>query len=298
MKNYLKVSIILIAILTVYSIIVFIVANNNKSKELLTNENPIIDDNKDKDINDDNNKDKEPNEKEENDSGNLVGDYNIILSPKTIISYKDNKWYENRNLNYTDLLFDVYVDMELLGKKYLTYNNEWYVYDENRNFSDYSGEIFAVNSSKEYRLRNFSYSNLVGSDKTIIANLLKEKEIGYNYEDMIKYKITYDINRDGTRDNLYFISNAFTENESFYNKSFSIGFAVLANETKVFYENIDELDANYSICNSYLQNILEINNNLYFITGCAYFSNQGTQHYIYNVNGTNIKQELKTSINE
>lgn len=295
MKKYLRVSLVLIAILTVYSIIVFIVANNTKEK---VPETPTNTGENNSNGNNNGNKEENPNKEEKPNNVSLLGDYNIILAPNTIISYKDKKWIENKNLNYSNILFDVYVDMELLGNKYLTYNNNWLIYDENRNFYDYNGELFAINTKKEYKLRNFAYNNLNNNDKNEIISVLTSLNISYNYEDINKYKISYDINRDGVREDIFFISNAFTENESFYNNSFSVGFVKLENETNIFYKDIDDISANYSICNPYLQNILEFDNNLYFITGCAYFSNMGTEHYVYSVNDNKVKQELKTSINE
>lgn len=298
MKKYLKVSLILIAILTVYSIIVFAIANkdNNKIDE---GNNTIDKENSDKqdgNENDDNNDDDSSDGS--NDKEPVEADYNVIISPNTIISYSRGKWIENKNFNYTNKLFDIYINMEAKGKKYLTYNNEWHIYDENKSFLQYSGDIFAINTTKEYQLRNVVSEDLNANDKNIIIALLTSESITHNYDDMLKHKFIYDINRDGTKDSIYFISNAFTENEEQYNKAFSMGFVKFANSTDVFYEDIRNTDGIYTICNPYLQNIIELNNNLYFITGCSYFNNNGTEHHIYSTTGTTIKEELKTSINE
>lgn len=297
MKKYLKVSLILIAILTVYSIIVFAIANNENDQK--DNENNIVDKNNNDKQNNDNNENKDDDSSDSDDNKEEVkADYNIIMSPNTLVSYTNGVWKENKDYKYTNQLFDVYVNMEAKGKMFLTYNNEWHIYDENRDFLEYSGDIFAINTTKEYQLRNVVSEDLNANDKNIITALLTSESITHNYDDMLKYKFTYDINSDGTKDDIYFVSNAFTENEDQYNKAFSMGFVKFANSTEIFYEDIRNTDGIYTICNPYLQNIIELNNSLYFITGCTYFNNNGTEHYIYSTTGTTIKEELKTSINK
>lgn len=290
MKKYLNVSLILIAILTVYSIIVFTIAKNDEKN----NEGNIVDKNNgNSQSNDKNNK--VPNNKVPE---QVKADYNIIVSPKTALSYTNGVWKENKDYNYTNELFDVYVNMEPKGKNYLTYNNSWHIYDEDKKFLDYDGKVFAIKTNKDYYLRNFVNINLNENDKNIITALLTSENITYNYDDITKYKYTYDINRDGAKEDIYFVSNAFSENTIQYNKAFTIGFIKFATSTNVFYKDIRNTDAIYTICNSYLQNIIELNNKIYFITGCSYFNNNGTEHHIYSATGNNVKEELKTSINE
>ena len=99
------------------------------------------------------------------------------------------------------------------------------------------------------------------------------------------------------RDEIYFISNAFTELEDVYNKSFSIGFVKYYNEIEDIFYSVEDFSYNLLMCNSYLQNIIELDGKLYFIVGCTYFSNQGTQHIIYESTSNGINQVLKTSTN-
>lgn len=277
MKKYLKVSLILIIILTVYSIFVFLISKKEEEKPTVppVDKEPI-------------NKVDIPEEK--------TADYNIVLTPNTIISYIDGSWIENKNLEYANMSFDVYANSESYGKKFLTYNKEWYIYDENRNFSDYTGELFAINTSKQYKVMTYNESILNDDDKVIISTLLDNKQITYNYDNIIKSKVVYDVNKDGIREEIFLITNAFTENINEFNHSFSIGFVRFHNKTEIFYENISDIYSSISICSPYLQNLIELDDQIHFIVGCTYFSTKGTEHYLYSVANNLITEEIKTTL--
>lgn len=281
MKKYINVIIILVVILTIYSCIVYAISKGLDSK----NNNEPSQNNT------------TPNNEEPKEETPKVNDIDIILSPKSIISYGNNKWFENKDFDYDYTLFDVYVNNESFGSNYLTYNGDWYIYDANKNFKEYDGNVFAIKSSKPYNLLNFVKSELDENDKNIISAFLGSKSIVFNYEDMFKSKIIYDFDRNGIRETLYLISNAFTENEASYNKSFSIAFIHENNKDEAIYENIGDISSVYLICNPYLQNLINIDNSLYVILGCNYFSDKGTEHHLYKVDNEFTKI-LKTSINK
>lgn len=282
MNKNLKAAIIVIAVLTVYSLGIYIfAAKRNSDKKENEETQPKIE-----------NIEKKPIDKEEV----FIADYNIVLSPNTIIGYKNNVWKENKKFDYNNVLFDVYVNNEYKDKNYLTYNEVLYVYDQNKNFIDYEGKILAINTQKEYRNINFMTSALNDTDKQVITELLNEKGIIYDYDSIKKTKIIYDINNDGMRDDIYFISNSF-EDSSSSNKAFSFGFIKYYDKREIFYEELKEINDIYLISNPYLQNIIEIENQIYFIVGTELFNDDGTIHHIYKQSGTSLKEVLKTSAN-
>lgn len=283
-KNYIKITAILIAIMTVYSIVIYIIAANRNTKEDNKNDGKVTEN--------ENISTPETPEKEED----IIGDYNIILSPNTILAYKDGKWQENPKLNYKNMLFDVYINNEYKEKKYLSYSDKWYIFDESKNFLDYDGKILAVNTALDYKNLSYMTSELTGTDQNVITSLLNEKGITTNYDTLKKSKIIFDINKDGMRDDIYFISNSFEESNT-ENKAFSIGFVKYYDKTEVFYDVIKEVDSIYTISNPYLQNILEINGQIYLIVGSEYYSNSGTEHYIYQILNNSIIEVLKTNAN-
>lgn len=291
MKKYLKVTIVLLVVLTIYSIIVF--AISKKENKQTPTDNPTIQ-------TPSNPTPEKPKEESKEDIVKKNPDYNLIIYPNTIVSYKNGVWVENKELNTTNLLFDVYVNNNPLGQKYLTYNNKWHLYENNngtKNFINYDGELLAVNTNKEYNLFNFTNSELDDNDKNVISTYLTENGITFNYDDLAKSKKVYDVNRDGMRDEIYFISNAYTELESDYNKSFSIGFVKYYNKTEVIYATIEDFSYNLLMGNAYLQSIIEIDGKLHLIVGCSYYSNQGTQHIIYESTSNGINKILTTSTN-
>lgn len=291
MKKYLKITIVLLVVLTIYSIIVFAISKKENEKTPTDNPPTQIPSNPTPE---------KPKEESKEDIVRKNPDYNIIIYPNNIVSYKNGIWAENKGLNTTNLLFDVYVNNNPLGQKYLTYNDKWNLYENNngmKNFINYEGELLAVNTNKPYNLFNYTNTELNDNDKNIISSYLTENGITYNYEDLTKSKVIYDVNRDGMRDEIYFISNAFTELEDVYNKSFSIGFVKYYNEIEDIFYSVEDFSYNLLMCNSYLQNIIELDGKLYFIVGCTYFSNQGTQHIIYESTSNGINQVLKTSTN-
>lgn len=291
MKKYLKITIVLLVVLTIYSIIVFAISKEENEKTPTDNPTPQKPNNPTPE---------KPKEESKEDIVRENPDYNIIIYPNNIVSYKNGIWAENKGLNTTNLLFDVYVNNNPLGQKYLTYNDKWNLYENNngmKNFINYEGELLAVYTNKPYNLFNYTNTELNYNDKNVISSFLNENGITYNYEDLIKSKVIYDVNRDGMRDEIYFVSNAFTELENIYNKSFSIGFVKYYNEIEVIYHSVEDISKSYSICNSYLQNIIEIDGKLYLIVGCTYYSNQGTQHIIYESTSNGINEVLTTSTN-
>ena len=285
MNKNIKVGLIAVAILTIYSIGIYIFAaqknsqNNNNEPEKIPENN-----------NNENDKDIIKNENV------FKADYNIILSPHTIIGYKNGIWQENPKLNYNNMLFDVYINNEYKDKKYLSYSDDWYIFNENKDFLDYEGNILAVNTSLEYRNIGFVTSEFNEIDQSEITKVLNDKGITSNYNELKKSKIIFDINKDGMRDNIYFISNSFEENSS-SNKAFSIGFVKYYDKYEVFYEVIEDLDSIFTISNPSLQNILEIDNHTYLIVASEYYSNSGTEHHIYQVSDKNLLEVLKTKAN-
>ncbi|MBQ4583940.1 MAG: hypothetical protein IJA94_03545 [Bacilli bacterium] len=288
MKKYFKISLILVIVLSLYATLVYFVANEDNK----TPNNPIIDSGNN---NNDNNEDK-PSGFDKEDQDNDVIDINILLSPNRIISRRNGIWEENKNLKYNDVLYDVYIDSQNIGQKYLMYNKKWYIYDEQRNFIDYSGNVLAIKTDKEYKVINVSKSPLNEIDKNNIISILENKQISYNYDLIVKEKVVYDINADGIREEIIFISNAFTENVNDFSNTFSIGFIKYPTKNEIFFEYIDDILNSTSICLPSIQNLVKFENDLHLIVGCTYFSERGTQHNIYRIFNDTLREELKTNI--
>ena len=168
MKKYLKITIVLLVVLTIYSIIVFAISKKENEKTPTDNPPTQIPSNPTPE---------KPKEESKEDIVRKNPDYNIIIYPNNIVSYKNGIWAENKGLNTTNLLFDVYVNNNPLGQKYLTYNDKWNLYENNngmKNFINYEGELLAVNTNKPYNLFNYTNTELNDNDKNIISSYLTE----------------------------------------------------------------------------------------------------------------------------
>ena len=284
MQKYSKVIIILLVILSLYATGIYLLTKNSKSEEPTEEKFP-------ENVENIPNKNEPETEKEAN------WDYNFILFPKTVISTKDGKWQENNEFKYQDKLFDIYIDNMYLNKYYLTYSDNWKIFDENKHFYDYEGNFIGINTSKEFEIIPFNNLEISSEDDQIINNYLTSKDIRFNLSDLKKTKIIYDINRDGIRDEIFFVSNSFTDQSDKYNKALSIVFVKLYGNNISFYEDIRGLEDIYNIGNISMQNMILINQKIYFIVKVEYFSDTGTQHYVYEFSNNNLKEVLKTSIN-
>lgn len=276
MKQYIKVIVILTIILTIYGVCLFIFSNKRDQSKLPNN--PV--ENHDKKV---------PTESD------LIS--NIVLSPKTFLMYKNGRWMENNKLDINNVLFNVYVNNESYGDNYLSNADRWYIYDSNKSFKDFDGDILGINGDYSYSVQKFFVSEIAEEDNSVIKSFLDSKSLTYNFDKLITFKYVFDINQDGSRDNIYAVSNAFNEDKDLFNKAFSFVFVSGLNENKVIYERVEELSSLYLICVPQLRNIIDLDNQRNMIVGCTYYSEIGTEHIIYNILNNEFNEVLKTNIN-
>lgn len=293
MKKYTNVIIILLVVMTLYTIMVVAVSKNenkNKDKDKDSQNNPTNPNNPNN-PNDPNQGGSDP--KEDNKSVSY-----IIMSPNTIISYSNGKWSEKKNYDYVNKQFDVYDETGKLGNYQLQKSNDkWHVKDASNNFIDYTGNLFAITGDYEYNNIDYLKEDLKESDEQNIRSYLDSKGITYDYNEISKTKIVIDINNDGIREDLYAITNAFTDSPDLFNKVFSVVFVKSISNTASIYENIMEIEKSYQSCVPYISNIISINNEKNVILGCTHFSDNGTEHIVYKILDNKYILQLKTSIN-
>ena len=220
------------------------------------------------------------------------------MSPNTIISYSNGKWSEKKNYDYVNKQFDVYDETGKLGNYQLQKSNDkWHVKDASNNFIDYAGNLFAITGDYEYNNIDYLKEDLKESDEQNIRSYLDSKGITYDYNEISKTKIVIDINNDGIREDVYAITNAFTDSPDLFNKVFSVVFVKSISNSTPIYENIMEIEKSYQSCVPYISNIISVNNEKDIILGCTHFSDNGTEHIVYKILDNKYILQLKTSIN-
>lgn len=217
----------------------------------------------------------------------------IILTPKTLIKYQNGIWKEDLKLDWDNQTFDVYTRTEQFKNHYLGYNaSTWVIKDANNNFKNYEGDMLAIKSDYDYQILRPFEAELDYNDQVIISKLLTAKDLIFNYDKLSIIKETIDLNRDGIRESIYVVTNAFTSDSASFNKIFGFVFVHDNNENIIIYENIKEIKDLYEVCFPKVQNILELGGKRHIILSCTYYSEIGYDHYIYKATESKFIPEL------
>ena len=162
-----------------------------------------------------------------------------------------DKWEDdNTSVQFpTSTKFNVYDETGYLGNYIIKHHNDkWYVFDESDNFIKTSGDIFATNDS-EIVLENYEVTELNNDDLKQLDEILKEYDILDYTLLSINKKIEFDFNQDGENEELFIVSNLFSE-ENNGEDLFSLIYYVNNNKVQIIKENIvskeNELDSQYS----------------------------------------------------
>lgn len=263
-KKNIKIAIILVAVMFAYFIAILIIASsrNSKAEEKEKEKTPV----------------KEPviEEPPEEIPEVTEGDYTLIFDDKIYLSYKDRVWYEYKDFEYVNRLVDVYIDNSLFGNYFLGYGDRWSIYDADRDFKDYDGDFMGVYSNIEnpdIRVLNVQASDFNSEDDSTMINYLNDKGLTFDYNDIIKIKYIIDVDRDGLRDTIYFVTNAFTDSTNSYTKAFAYAFVKYANnKEETFYNYEENMDSILTMASPSLQTVVEIDGYYYFIVKKSFYS--------------------------
>ena len=283
MKSHIKAIIIVFIILIIYTFLVYAYASGKKTKNKdPKNDNKVVD--------------PDPNPKPD-DSENLSSyAFNIILYPKTKIGYNNGKWYENESFDYNDKYFDVYAK-ELYKSMKVVYTDRWYIMDDSKKFVDYDGRFAAINSTISYTFVQGNSEVLTSENDAIIKAFLDSQGVKYNYESLQKSVMSFDVNRDGIRDDIYVISNLFLDDYTGFDSTFAFAFVRTLNQNIILHQDAFKDVNALSICNPNLDGILVIDDVPQLILSCSYFSEAGTKHMIYNVEEKKANKLFETKAN-
>lgn len=206
----------------------------------------------------------------------------ILLNQNTIFEYKNKNWIKvNQNYinDYNWKEFDVFLDSEYKGKKLVWHDNQWYIFDKNKNAINYTEKFIGIKANYEINIKNFNVVTNNNADYTY--EILSKYNLPQTAELTVDDKIITDIDNDGIDEEIYLVSNTFPLNTE-PDTIFSNVFMVKNNQIYTMYENNIKGDI-YSGCLPYINSIIDIDNddNYEIILTCAKYSSQEPINVLY-----------------
>ena len=203
----------------------------------------------------------------------------MILSPHTFWQRTDNKWTNTSDISiYNKHQFKVYNNNQFVGDYYFSYNDKWYLYDQDNNFYNYDvdDKIIAFYGKGTYQVIDFTSAEISAADQQIIASYLAAKEITIALDNLLlqKYLINYASSKIST---IYVVSNAFITEGDTGGIRFGYIFGNDGNNNIDIYGYQITDESVYSGCSPWLQNVIDLEKDgkIEVITSCAEFSAGG-----------------------
>ncbi len=216
-------------------------------------------------------------------------DTTIIVGKNTVWSYKNKKWI-NISKPYDKLnwkKYNVYLNNEYNGNRYLWYSDKWYIFDSKKNALKLEGDLLAYKSNYDISIYNFETSKI--DDYFYVNSVLEENNLPSDSQYTSNYKIEFDYDNDGKEEEFYLITNAFPM-EGEPEKIFSIVFMVKNEEIYPIYNNISN-NTGFNGCKPYFNTFIDVDNDskYEFILSCAKYSVSTTTDILYKFEDNEFK---------
>lgn len=214
----------------------------------------------------------------------------FIVGNDTIWQYKDKTLSNinsslSKNLNWEQ--FKLYSDNKYLGNYYLVKDDQWYVFDKNKNAINLNGQIFAYKSNYKINLLDFT-TKKISTDK-YVNQVLSENNISSSSKFTSLTKTDVDIDNDGELESLYVVSNVFID-DVIPQYTFSFVFMVKENKIYKIYNDVRKFTA-YGSCLPKITSILDIDGDGTYelILSCGKYSIQGNIDMLYHYDSSEFK---------
>lgn len=206
----------------------------------------------------------------------------LMVSPTTRWKFVKGHWSDAGKVSdYSLKPFEVYVGNKKFGTYNLTYNDKFYLFDNDRNPQLYDGNLIAYWGSLSMEVIDFQSEKVTQSDAPIIQKVLKENKLNISLDKLNMWKVEIDIDNDGKKEILYAVDNLFKEN----GETSAIAFLFILDDGKITYlhKKIESNKSTYSLCSPYVSNIIDIDKDKQYeiIMGCVYYSDRGTCHNLF-----------------
>lgn len=209
----------------------------------------------------------------------------LIVGDNAVWNYDNRKWSHISSNKTIEKLswqdYKVYIDNKQLGNYYLWYDNEkWYIFDANRKAVTRNGPIIAYRGNYDIQVKDFQTEQT--RNIYYVEKILKEKNLSTRNDYTVLTESKFDIDNDGIIENFYFVSNAFSMEQT-PSKVFAFVFMIKNNQIYPIYESIEQNDNNVNGCKPYLSAVLDIDeDNIYeMVISCGRFSIQEPIDMLY-----------------
>ncbi len=225
----------------------------------------------------------------------------IIVDNSIMFRYVDDTWIEVEKNSYEEYnwnKYNIFADGEKLGRySVYSYDKKFYVFNDNNGKRDpvnVVGDSVYLGGKIKTEFYNYKISQLNDEDIKYVTEVLDAYDVKesdqkkYTY----RYKVSYDFDNDSKIEDLYVVSNLFSDQE--VDDSYSFMFIREDNgKTKLIYNKVYGKNENLMGCYAYLFAIIKIDNSdvPQLVTKCTKYSVGNNSEYgLYQYN--NNKYEL------
>ena len=218
----------------------------------------------------------------------------VLVGNAAVWDYSSRKWM---NVTTPSLLsklnwqtFHIYIDHAYLAD-YLVWNDDqWYLFDENRQSISYQGELFAYQGDFDMKVLSYESANI--TDYTYAKQVLKNHNISSDAQYTLATVSSLDFDQDGVNEDFYIISNVFAI-DFFPNQYFSFVFMVDNDSIYMIYEDVD-VNEGVNGCMPNLYTVADLDNDQdnELILTCAKYSNQIPVAMLYEFHNNAFEIEI------
>ena len=208
----------------------------------------------------------------------------LIVGNNSVFTYDNKRWKKITSVNTLNDLswkkYSVFVDKENIGDYYLSHDDRWYAFDDDKNAIKLDGDLLGIASNHDIIVVKLD-DILVDNSDSIVQEVLLDNNLSLSSEFTSAYKNVFDFDNDGVDEEFYILTNAFptTFTPTDY---FSIAFMVKNNKIYYIYNDFRTNEL-FNGCKPYYNTFLDIDNDkkYEFIFSCASFSENGRSDMLY-----------------
>ncbi len=218
----------------------------------------------------------------------------LLVGTSAVWNYSSQSWMNITkpsllsNLNWQK--FKIYVDNQYFGKYLVWKDDQWYLFDNNKNAVSYQGNLFAYKADFDMDIVNFSTTDI--KDYSYVNKVLVEHDLDINSDFTLAHVSNVDFDKDGVMEQFYVVSNVFAI-DFFPDKYFSFVFMVDDNQIYMLYEDVD-INEGVNGCKPNLYTVADVDNdqNYELILTCAKYSNQTPLTMLYEFDDNMFKIKI------
>ncbi len=207
--------------------------------------------------------------------------YQLVMITENEVTWNcyGSSWEKKTNINdYNWKKMDVFIDGKYSGKYYIYHDDQWYLYDDNKEAVDINGNFLAIESNFDVNAVSFEMSEI--EDNEYVVEELENKGLSTGSQLTVNDETKVDIDNDGKEETLYVISNTFPID---FDTDFSFSYVFMEKDGQIYDVFSNESDNMYTAVRPFINAIIDTNNDGIYeiLISTAEYSNQGQGHILY-----------------